>query len=262
MSDASLYIYNHTYELSLDSTSLRINGPMYDSVIKVYKEVNNTINFKVSDNHRRPVHLSTYSELMMYIVDPAKQSLVLKRPLVPVVSSSGTANVSISQVDIADIDPGLYTYSVKLTDLDEKESMAHTDVANGVIGNLEIFDGVIPGPELTLFAKTFTLSGSNYYSEPLPAEADRNYAAGLHTIASYLTDFTGKLYIEGSLDETTPASTSWFPIDPILTAEFIQYTSFTGIDPNNFIVNCNWLRFYYIPDGSNTGTFDKILLRN
>jgi hypothetical protein len=106
---------------------------------------------------------------------------------------------------------------------------------------------------------------------------------GLHTVTFHLENFTGRIFIEASL-ETIPASTDWFsvylngakdymqyPIDPL--APISGSSGDTFVDAYTFQGNFLWLRArvdrsYYVPapatddEKSALGSVKKVLLNH
>ena len=77
------------------------------------------------------------------------------------------------------------------------------------------------------------------------------YTTGVTTIAYNLNDFTGRVYLEGSL-ASTPTESDWFTIDMGATLPYVQYpvdpfnpsgtTGDTGIFSFTFQSNIVWIR--------------------
>lgn len=79
-----------------------------------------------------------------------------------------------------------------------------------------------------------------------------NYTGGSHTISVTTNDFTGRLYIEASL-EGDPAETDWFPVPIEYDSLYVQYprdpryptgpgTGDSGTDSFSFVGNFVWVR--------------------
>ena len=68
----------------------------------------------------------------------------------------------------------------------------------------------------------------DYVGVPVRADGWYGYPDGLHTVAIYVQNFVGRVYIEGSLS-IQPTDCDWFAIRLIHDAEYIQYP----INPNN-----------------------------
>ena len=81
----------------------------------------------------------------------------------------------------------------------------------------------------------------NFTSIEVRGDAFYGYTDGLHTIAFYFSDFTGKVHLEGSL-ANTPISTDWFPLSIDPPNNYMQLTAHTGIVARTFQGNFMFLR--------------------
>lgn len=120
----------------------------------------------------------------------------------------------------------------------------------------------------------------SYTGDKQKADGYYGQTDGLHTVSARVTNFVGRIYLEGSL-ATDPASTDWFPIYLTSGNTFRQYpvTSVPSGSNNlgdttteawTFRANLLWVRArvdrsYITPAPANYdvalhGTVDKILL--
>ena len=68
----------------------------------------------------------------------------------------------------------------------------------------------------------------DYTGTPVRADGWYGYPDGLHTVAIYVQNFVGRVYIEGSLS-IQPTEEDWFAIRLTPDAEYVQYP----LNPNN-----------------------------
>jgi hypothetical protein len=262
MATNKLYLYKTTYELTMFENGLRMEGPMYNNTIKIHKGIDDKITFNVYDENRRLASIS-HLTLAVNLIDANTGVLVLTK--VPVIRDDvkGTLDVTFSWGETANIDAGLYEFSVTTTDTAGGTGALYTDLSQRAIGTIEILDNILPSPSTTLSTSTFIVNGVRHESTPVSASPNTSYQTSNHTCAVYLTTYTGKLYVEGSHDITVP--TNWFTLDlhpDNSLMDWNAYTAKSGIDPFNFIISTNWVRFVHIPDAANTGTLDKVLIRS
>jgi hypothetical protein len=92
---------------------------------------------------------------------------------------------------------------------------------------------------------TYGTPSGNYDGSSLDFNGDRQQAAnyyggfgGLQTIAYYLTNFEGKIYIEASLDSDPTEETDWFLVNEYDTAS----TQVTENFARNITGNFTWIR--------------------
>ena len=114
-------------------------------------------------------------------------------------------------------------------------------------------------------------------SDKVKADGYYGQTDGLHTVSATVTNFQGRLYLEGSL-ATEPTAGDWFPIYLTSGQAYRQYPVATPSGTNNlgdttteawtFRANILWIRARvdrdYLGAGSyvsnDHGTVDKILL--
>ena len=118
----------------------------------------------------------------------------------------------------------------------------------------------------------------SYSSDKVKADGYYGRTDGLHTVSSSITNFQGRIHLEGSL-ATEPTEDDWFPIYLTSGNSFRQYPVTSAPSGSNglgdttteawtFRANILWLRArvdrYYLNAGSydnaQHGTVDKILL--
>ena len=117
--------------------------------------------------------------------------------------------------------------------------------------------------------KTTTLMGNsgdnlNLVGDAMPGDSYYGYTDGLHTIAIYGEELSGRVRIQGTLS-ANPTENDWFNI--LLNGmPYKDYTSFTGVEGFTFTANLVFLRAILdrdalgITDISNAGYIEKIYL--
>lgn len=106
----------------------------------------------------------------------------------------------------------------------------------------------------------------NFTGEKIQADGYYGYADGLHTVAFYMTNFDGRIYVEGTL-ASTPVEVDWFGIYLQATYPYIEYTNKTGVEGYTFQGNFIYLRIRVdrtnlgSPELNAVGTLDKVLLK-
>ena len=74
----------------------------------------------------------------------------------------------------------------------------------------------------------------------VPGDSFYGYTDGIHTVAVYGDNLSGRIIIQGTL-ATTPTEDDWFNI-LIGGLPYKDYTSFTGVEGFTFIANLVFLR--------------------
>ena len=98
----------------------------------------------------------------------------------------------------------------------------------------------------------------------VPGDSYYGYTDGVHTVAVYGNNLSGRVSIQGTL-ATTPTEADWFDI--LLTGlPYKDYTNFTGVEGFTFIANLVFLRAKLdrtslgITNFTTAGTVQKIYL--
>tara|TARA_B110000211_G_scaffold108921_1_gene126296 strand:- start:412 stop:783 length:372 start_codon:yes stop_codon:yes gene_type:complete len=74
----------------------------------------------------------------------------------------------------------------------------------------------------------------------VPGDSYYGYTDGIHTVAVYGSNLTGRISIQGTL-ATTPTEADWFDI--LLTGlPYKDYSAFTGVQGFTFVANLVYLR--------------------
>lgn len=105
---------------------------------------------------------------------------------------------------------------------------------------------------ITLLPTTSTIEEIDIQGEPVKAGSWYGIPTGQHTVAIYVQNFTGRVYIEGSISNNISNAT-WFPIDPGTGETYVEFpripnaaTSIRGGDNGvygfTFTANVLWLR--------------------
>jgi len=92
---------------------------------------------------------------------------------------------------------------------------------------------------IEILSHTASLS---YTGDKAKGDGYYNTSDGLHTVAWYLTNFLGRIYMEGSL-VTEPTDGDWFVIPIGSGTDYKEYTSQTTVtEAFNFTNNAVWVR--------------------
>lgn len=262
---------NQSLDLVLTMEGIKTdNRPMNQNKLVVHKGFNNKLSFFVRNRDRALQNISTKT-LYATVVNPSTKRRVMLKPLTLVNSgTTGEAALELIPADLTDLAPGLYQIAISETaDSGATEYPLYANQNDRIITDLEVKSNLeyepIPTQQKTTFTQTANTelgdAANTFVSSAMYGNQD-NLTSGNHTIAMYLTGFSGNIYVQGSALETTPSSdTDWYDIgvQGDVGEPGIPYTSFTGIDPFNFTVNTNWIRLKYYPTA---GTVDQVQLRN
>ena len=245
-------------------TGNKRNYPMENnSQIKLYKNSAQTLLLEVRSLSRKFLTV-TDRDFYLNIIDVNQGCLAFRRIAAVVDPNLGRLSFSFDASDLDNLYSGIYSYSVSTIDQTGNETFLFLDQSGGASSSIEIIDkampAFVPSTIATVFQNRIDMMSNYWTSSTYPGAGQSNFSEGLHTIAVYCTDFTGKFVVQGSL-AANPTDTDWFNV-VITNYDYFYFTNFTGIESFNFIGPLLWVRFVYYPDPiNNTGSLDQVLYR-
>lgn len=260
MTLAITYQYNYDFELVFgEGETTRVNLPMYRESVKIFPGVSNSINFVARNRDRKPLKLMN-NNLMVVIKDQITEEEILRKFVEIVDDRKGKYKLNLEVAEIENVEPGYYTFSVVLIDVEGRETLLFTDTANGAVGILEVVDKPLnqfrPTVEISREDFTEENTGNNKFTTGrYEGSASIGSDSGLHSIAVYLDNWSGEFVIQGSLELSPQVPEDYFDIDSF------SVTDYSGINDLNFVGQFSWVRFKIIPDSGNIGNLDKVLYR-
>lgn len=261
-----LYLYDNVVELVVTTDAIYVdNRPMNNKKLVAHKGLSNQLTFNIRNRDRKLQNVFA-DDLVAYIINPSNRKRIVTRKLEPT-SEVGILNLHLQKGDLTNINAGLYKIYITRTTQENKDLPIYSDQNNNVSFDIEIKDDAFVEPVPTqetvnIFQTANTMLGANaniFTSDAMFGNLDRNFSHAQHSIAMYVTDFTGNLVVQGSCLEGTPdtddASVDWFNVSTVET------TSASNIIHQTFVVNANWIRVLSYPSDSNS-KLTKVALRN
>lgn len=268
----SSYLYPNRIEVftsllaSLTSERYR---KVYNRNLKVYRGVDNRVDIQLKNADQKSISIGSAS-LVFNLVTREGKNLVIKKDCTLVAddeanSLRGRAYVTLTKEELYDLEPGSYNYSLVLenrTNIDNDEyrvtgtTILYMDSQYGGIGTIEINDGVDGEVQPSIEVRSFLLSdplssdaavGEFYVSDIIDTNRNIQTAQSLHTFQFYCSDFTGRVQIEGSIDNSaTPKE--WTTVRELdFENETLVYENVTG--------KYNWFRIKHSAIDNGTARF-------
>jgi len=175
--------------------------------------------------------------------------------------NNSTLLLRLTKTDVDNLSAGLYDLTITYTDSEGNEFGLTSDTVQFQINyTLEI--KIAPGLQIEQSLEESQFTNPGNVGSKLASTAQTLNSDGTNTAAVYVTNFSGKLYAEGTLD-LQPAERDWFEIqlDPENSNNYWTFTSASDVVPFTWDGMFMWVRFRYVADVGNTGTLDKILYR-
>ena len=250
-------VNNKTVIIANDAGFVTEYRPVYQRHIKVYRGIDNVLQFKVLNHDQKPVLLTSYTPKL--VVFDQNKLMVVERDCTVTDDGStntrGNCKVTISENDLLNLDTQFLSYNIYLVDSSSEKTLTYTDTHFGSDGVIHLEDTAFPGPAKTTNVTTFTEDNTVWYSETIDAQPGINGNEALHTASIYTDSYIGNVNVQGTLENQVTGSTNWSDVS-ILT--------FTGAEtepkPINFNGVFSYLRFSASADPADKIT--KILVRN
>jgi hypothetical protein len=230
--------------------------PVYTRQLKVYKGIDNVLEYKLLNADQKPIVLTGYTAKFQAFDE--NDSLIIEHDGVNINASKGLFKVTITENDLLNIKQQYLSYSIHLVDSNGDNIITYSNSHFENNGTMYVSAGAYPGPRSTYTASTFievTEDTPYWVSETLTAEPGINGNEALHTAVVYTDSFVGDVIVQATLDNQIIGGTDWADIATL---------SFNGQETSPTPVNFNgvysFLRFKSTAAPADKIT--KILVRN
>ena len=281
MQNLPVYLYQNNLDiiLDLDPTTRGVNNVMYQRDLQIQKGVKNVVRIQFKNSDQKRIIVSNTGTYLFTMFDAINQRQILEKPINILDdgvthSLRGEGEVVFGESDTIDLEVSEYQFSVKYLDPALGGYVpAYSNTYYGVAGKIKVLNDIYPvlkpSQSVSDFQQTYNDSiqlyqwnSGNIYASP----EYHSTGAALHTMALYMTNFKGTVYVQGTLF-SSPGSSGRY-----VTISTLTYDGFSGIDYLNFNGVFSFVRVIYQPakgpmnyDNLSTayaGTFDKVLYRS
>lgn len=252
----SLYLYPNHLDLftNLDSWVSERYRRVYNRNLKLYRGLDNKIEFRVKSSDQKFKNVGD-SVFVINILNSETQKLLLSKEITTQDSSTGKLYAVLESADLIDIEPGLYTYTIFYENRTNIDSVLHEvnerypvyfDAQYDTFGNVEIYDNVFGEPNPSQEIKEFKFNiqydtrDDFYLSGIIDAKSQLVTPQSLHTFQLFFNEYTGRVIIQGSLDQgANPQTWSDVAVLDYIDVEK-EYVNVTG--------KYNFFRVKHIPN--------------
>lgn len=262
----STKIYSYEYikkiQVALFTQSRKVNSPMFNGNVKLHRNLSNKLDVSIRNMDKKPV--KTFSRnLRIFIINYENDEMMLSKLAEVVDEPKGEYRFVFSPGDIERWDAGLYRYSMILEDEDGDEYPLYVDSEQNAVGILELIDRAVPNaqPSILISKDDFTIKSSTtdtFIAERYKGNAQGNFQKALHTISIKTDNFTGKFWVQASLEDNPVSDSEWFDVHIGNVTPYIDFNGDTGTSAYNFKGSFVWIRFVYQTDSSNDGEISKV----
>tara|TARA_B100001287_G_scaffold17658_1_gene13124 strand:+ start:6878 stop:7651 length:774 start_codon:yes stop_codon:yes gene_type:complete len=249
-------VNNKTTLIANDAGFITEYRTVYQRHIKVYRGIDNVLQFKILNHDQKPVDITTKTP--KFVVFDANKQMIIERDATVTDDGStttrGNCKVTVTENDLLNVPTQFLSYNLYLVDSSNEKTLTYTDTHFGADGVIHLEDSAFPGPAKTATVSTFTQTGDVWLSETIDAQPGINGNEALHTAAIYSDTYTGDIVIQGTLENQIQSDTNWFDIDTvaITSTDTLKYKNFNGV--------FSYLRFSASANPADKIT--KVLVRN
>jgi len=266
MQNTPVYLLNNRTEIIMnDSGFITEYRQVYQRQLQVYKGIENTLQFRLLNADQKAQDVSAltpyfiaYDETKTTVIE--KIGTILQTSDSTVFKNKGLVEVKISASDIETLDNQYLTYSIYFKNANNDDILTYTNAHFGGTNIIKLSDAVYPDPQEPKSVTTFTATiefgqpTSEWLSETVYADPERNANSALHTAAIYTSAYAVNVKIQGTLENQITHGTNWVDITTV-TLDGTESTPTTV----NFNGVFSYLRFSTDADPN---TIEKILIKN
>ena len=240
--------------------------PVYNRQLKVYKGIDNVLQFRLLNADQKPVTTSVYTP--KFVAFDENNTLVLEhdgaiQQLDDSSATRGMFTVTITENDLLNVPSQYLKYNIYLVkNSDNTKSLtyvdSHFDNDATIFVDSYAFPGAKSSYSITQFTEDSGLAGeddSTWLSESITAEPAINGNEALHTAAIYTDNYEGDVIVQATLANQITGTTQWADV---ATVSFDGSTQ--ELRPVNFNGVYSYVRFKTTADPASKIT--KILVRN
>jgi len=249
---------------------------VYTRTIKLYKGIDNTIEFEIRNSDQRRQDVGGATITAMFFDYDRKKLFEVAGEMAQDMSGAylvGTMSVVIPAATIAKIDPQQLVVAVKMTK-NSVDYPLYADSQFGLVATCDLLNGYNAAPDFIdqLNVFNYEFDANSYFSEigQFGTRINEDYAtAPTRSITCEIypnLGFNGNVLIYATADKSNAGDVKWTLVDTVA----INASAWDPIDDAVVVSgNYNYVRFKYKkyvepvePYRTLTGNLDKIIIRN
>lgn len=223
---------------------------VYARNLRAYKGVTNKFLIEVKNQDQKPINIASRI-VRMHVLNEVDGSSLISKTASTYNAARGQALVVLDENDLLDFEQNIYNYTISVINGEGEHEIAYADDHYGVRNNIEILGGHYPefraSTELSFDSVTGLTSG-------VGLDATVHRGTKFHTAQFYLSDFTGMVEIQGTMDPVPNLNNAnYFVIktETYSAAQGCRYTNWQG--------NYSAVRFRLVPA---SGAITQVLYRD
>jgi hypothetical protein len=263
------YLYKNQVDVVSNDIGFVVEyRPVYERQLKVYKGVDNKIQFRMLNADQKPININGYV-IQFEAFDDEKDQVLEYQAIIQddgsTKNTKGMFYVNITENDLLNLPSQYLSYVVYVKETCDQRVVSYTGRGFDACGHIYIDDCTHPTIRSSNTVKNWLEINDTWVAgyddiNKITAQPKINKNEAIHTVAFY-TDayndngYVGSVQIQGTLDNQITGQNEWYTID---TVDFDG----TEIRPvlNNFKGVYSYLRF--VADTDPADKLLKILVRN
>lgn len=233
--------------------------PVYSRQIKIYKNIDNVLEFRILNADQKPIDITTYIPKLQ--VFDENKNLVIEHDCTVLddgstTTTKGKCKVTVKDQDTLNLDQQYLSYAIILVDSNNENVLTYSSSHFESAGVMYLSEAALPGPLATGSVEFNIVSEDDvWYTSTLDAQPGINGNEALHTFAVYTDSYTGNITLQATLDNQITEGTSWADVATV---------AFTGSEtqPVPYNVNGVYSFFRFAASADPDGKISKILVRN
>lgn len=255
---------------------------VYNHNLKIYRSTDNQLEFQVKNGDQKASNIIG-TTVVFNLFNHETRSLLLSRDCQTLSNVSGNVRVILTEQDLLDLEPGLYSYSL-VQELREEDIDSYTVISKkplyiddqfGAVATIEVTGDVQGGLRPSTVVREFSYTNPAALGEPesvyftssiINARPQVTDPQSVHSFQFYFNDFDGTVTIQGSMSEGGNPST-WVDIpDTAITPGTNDFVpgSDSSVTYKNVVGKWNWFRVKQTGHKGNLASFvitrDTLLL--
>lgn len=137
------YLYSNRTDIytNLGSWTKERVRKVYQRTMKIYKGVDNRLDFQVRNNDNKPKDITDLASVTFNIIAVDTKGIQLQKTVTIETAADGKMYVLLTEADIQDLERGYYHFSMFYTDSDGGRFPLYGDSQYDALGQLHVIDG-------------------------------------------------------------------------------------------------------------------------
>lgn len=247
-------VNNKTVLVSNDAGFITEYRPVYTRQLKVYRGIDNVLDFKLLNADQKAVNLTGYTPKFQAFDENGQ--LVIEHDGTIINAAKGLFKVTVTDQDTINLLQQYLSYNIHLVDANSDAVITYSSAFFENQGTIYLSSSAFPGPRATHSVLQFMEETAGVWvSEFINAEPGINGNDALHTAVVYTNNYIGDISIQATLENQVTGTTKWADIKTV---------SLSGTETKPVPINFNGvfshLRFKATVNPANK--ISKILVRN